>query len=594
MQNKESIIKIIKKYGGSKSKFLYPCLVLQIVTALTSLLPIYFLWIIIRSSFFSFPDFNAGLISSYVVWAVLSQIVSTFCAFAASILAHIMAFEVENGLREVSFSHLLDLPLGYFQSRESGRLRKIIDDNAALTHSFIAHQFPDLIPGVLIPLIVIVSMFVVDFRFALILIFCLVLGMLALRSSFSSSGKKKMEQYQYALENINSEGVEYFRGIPVVKVFQQSVWSFNRFYKAIKDYEDYCLDYTISFRNPYILMNIALYLPYILIAIACILFLPSSTNSLGLMVNAIFYILIAIIFNMSLMRLVKLATGIGNLNIALGKINEILENKALPIAENSEEKKMSPDKKASIHLDKVSFSYDGKRQVIKDLSYSFELGKSYALVGKSGSGKTTLVNLIARFFDVDSGNIYIGGENIKTMSEEDIFDRVNMVFQKQRLLKDSIFENVRMYDLGKSEEEVKLALKKANALEFAESLEHGIYTMYGSEGTYFSAGEVQRIALARAFLKDSPILLLDEAMAFVDADNEAEIMEAINRLKEDKTTIMILHRLNSASSFDEVIMMEDGRIIGSGPHDFLIKDCEEYIKLYEEYKKTVKWRVKNA
>ncbi len=594
MQKKESIIKIIKKYGRSKSKYLLPCLLLQVVTALTSLLPIYFLWKIIRSILFSFPEFNSGLISRYILWAVFSQILSTFCAFTASILAHVMAFDVENGLREVSFSHILDLPLGYFQSRESGRLRKIIDDNAALTHSFIAHQFPDLVPGVLIPLIVLVSMFVVDFRFALILIFCLVLAMLALKSSFSSSGKKKMEQYQYALENINSEGVEYFRGIPVVKVFQQSVWSFNRFYKAIKDYEDYCLDYTISFRNPYILMNIALYLPYMLIAIACILFLPTAANPLALIVDAIFYILIAIIFNMSLMRLVKLATGMGNLNIALGKINEILENEALPVAENSQEKDMFPDKEASIHLDEVSFSYDGKRQVIKDLSYSFEFGKSYALVGKSGSGKTTLVNLIARFFDLDSGAIYIDGENIKRMSEEDIFDRINMVFQKQRLVKDSILENVRMYDLDKSEEEVKLALEKANALEFVESLEQGVHTGYGSEGTYFSAGEVQRIALARAFLKDSPILLLDEAMAFVDADNEAEILEAINKLKENKTTIMILHRLNSAESFDEIIMLEGGQIIGSGPHDLLIEECKEYKKLYEEYKKTVKWRVKNA
>lgn len=592
MKNNESVFSIIKKYGKSKSKFLLPSLILQVITALTSLIPIYCIWQVIRHVFFAFPEFDAVLVGNFLKWAVLSQIFSTLCAFLASILAHIMAFEVENGLRDAGFSHLLDLPLGYFQSHESGRLRKIIDDNATLTHAFIAHQLPDMIPGILIPLIVLVSMFVIDYRFALVLIFCLILAMLALKTSFSPTNTEKMEQYQHALENINTEGVEYFRGIPVVKVFQQSVLSFNRFHKVIKDYEKYCLDYTVNFRNSYLLMNIALYLPYMLIGIVCIFILPSADNSLLLITNAIFYILITIVFSMSLMRLVKLAMGTGNLNIAIGKINEILAIDPLEIKDLGAEQRPTAEM-PSIFVDNISFSYDGERQVIKNLSHSFEKGKSYALVGKSGSGKTTLINLIGRFFDVDSGNIYIDGENIRTMTEEDIFDKVSIVFQKQRLIKDSIFENVRMYDQSKSEEDVTIALEKANAMEIVKNSENGVHTTYGSKGSYFSGGEVQRIALARAFLKDTPILLLDEAMAYVDADNEMEILEAINRLKENKTTIMILHRLSSVRSFDEIIMMEDGQIIGSGTHDSMIEDCQEYKKLYEEFQKTVQWRVRN-
>ncbi|NLK67117.1 MAG: ABC transporter ATP-binding protein [Campylobacteraceae bacterium] len=590
MQNKTSVFYIIKKYGKSKSKYLIPCLALQILATLTSLVPIFCLWRIICSLFFSYPEFDANLVSSYLLWAVVLQIFSTFCAFFASILAHIMAFEVENGLREASFSHLLNLPLGYFEVRESGRLRKIIDDNAGLTHTFIAHQFPDMIPGVLVPLVVLTSMFVVDFCFGLVLIFCLLLALLALKSSFSSSNSLKMEKYQHALENINTEGVEYFRGIPVVKVFQQSVLSFNRFYKVIKDYEKYCLDYTVNFRNPYILMNIALYLPYMLIGILCICLIPSSENPLELITDAIFYILITIVFNANLMRLLKLSSGVGSLNIAMKKINEILDTKALDIEKISDKKNLQ----TPIFIDNISFSYDGKREILKSITYTFEKGKSYALVGKSGSGKSTLVNLIGRFFDVGSGNIYIDGQNIKTMSESEIFAKISVVSQKQRLIKETIFENVRMYDESKNENHVKTALKNANALEIVDALSEGIQTRYGSKGTHFSGGEIQRIALARAFLKDTPILLLDEAMAFVDADNEKEILEAINRLKANKTTIMILHRLNSASSFDEIIMMDNGKIIGSGHHDVLVKECMEYRDLYEEYQKTIKWRVKNA
>lgn len=594
MKDKESVISIIKKYAPTRRRYLLPCFILQLVTALTSLLPYYYIWKNIDGVLMTYPVFDAGLVRNNLLWAVVAQIISTLCAFTASILAHVMAFEVENGLRQAGFSHLLDLPLGYFQSHESGRLRKIIDDNAGLTHSFIAHQLPDMVPGILIPLIVLISSFAMDFRFGLVLISCLVLALLALKSSFSDSNSEKMKQYQYALENINSEGVEYFRGIPVVKVFQQSVMSFNRFYKAIKDYEKYCLDYTVNFRNPYIMMNLILYLPYMLIGLLCMLLIPGSSDPLSLISHAIFYILITIVFNMSLMRLIKLATGIGNFNLAVEKIQDILKAEPLEIKVSPVRKLVPSAEKTSIFLGGISFSYDGEREVIKDLSYSFEKGKSYALVGKSGSGKSTLVNLIGRFFDVDRGSIYLEGQNIQTLSEEEIFEKVTMVFQKQRLLKDSIFENVRMYDPTRSEADTVWALEKANALEIVAASEKGIETTYGSEGTYFSGGEVQRLALARAFLKDSPILLLDEAMAFVDADNEEEILEAINRLKAKRTTLMILHRLNSAKSFDQILMMEEGRIIASGPHDDLMKTCPAYRDLYREYQKTVTWRVKNA
>lgn len=593
MNKKPSVFSIIKHYGGSKRKYLLPSSILQIITAFTSLVPYYCIWKIVQSVFYSYPVFDSGLIREYLLIAVTAQIFSTLCAFTASIFAHLIAFEVENGLREAGFSHLLDLPLGYLQAHESGRLRKIIDDNAGLTHSFIAHQLPDMIPGILVPLIVFISMFVIDFRFGLILLLSLVLAMVVLKSSFSPTNRARMDAYQHALENINAEGVEYFRGIPVVKVFQQSVLSFNRFHKAIKDYEQYCLDYTINFRNSYILMNIILYLPYMLIGVVAILLLPSSPEPLRLITNAIFYMLMTVVFTMSLMRLSKLATGMNGFTIAIGKIDELLDIKPLETMEIPDENHGEASDTTSIFVDDISFSYDGERKVLDHVSYSFERGKSYALVGKSGSGKSTLVNLIGRFFDVDSGGIYIEGKNIKTLSENDIFKNVSMVFQKQRLLKDSIFENVRMYDQSKGEEDVKRVLSNAHAMEFVDALDEGIYTTYGSSGTYFSGGEVQRIALARAFLKDSPILLLDEAMAFVDADNEAEIHKAINKLKENRTTIMILHRLSSAESFDEILMMDDGRIIGAGPHERLVESCEAYGKLYEEYRKTVNWRVTN-
>ncbi|MGI6782158.1 MAG: ABC transporter ATP-binding protein [Acholeplasmataceae bacterium] len=590
MKNKQSVFNVIRKYGKSKSRYLTPCFIFQVITAVGSVIPIYLLWKVVKVIFNDYPNFNSAVVNNYLLWAVIIQIIATFCAFFASILAHIMAFEVENGLRESGFSHLLDLPLGYFEENESGRLRKIIDDNASLTHSYIAHQVPDMIPGILIPLMVVASMFIIDWRFGLVLVFCLLLLMGSMAISFSPTNRKKMEEYEYALENINTEGVEYFRGIPVVKVFQQSVLSFNRFYKVIKDYEKYCLDYTVKFRNSYLLMNIALYLPYILIAILATLLVPNSNEPLLLITNAVFYILITIVFQMSLLRLVKLAMGSNNFNLAIDKINEITKKNPLPVNQNQ----AVSETEYSIIVDNVTFSYDGKRDVLKNLSFNFEKGKSYALVGKSGSGKTTLVNLISRFYDVNSGNILINGVDIKGMSEEEIFNDISIVFQQQKLLKDTIFENVRMYDETKTETDVLKALERANALEIVNDRKDGLFTIYGSKGTHFSGGEVQRISLARAFIKNKPILLLDEALAFVDADNELEILETIDRLKQDKTTIMILHRLSSAQSFDEIIMLDQGEILASGTHDELIKICKEYQNLYDEYQKTVKWRVKNA
>lgn len=592
MTNNNKIFSVIKNYGGDKTSYLVPIIICQILSVIATLLPIYFIWQIIRTIFLDFPNFQIHTILSYLLWAVIYQLIAVFLTFGASLMAHFLAFEVENGLRRESFSHLLDLPLGYFQKHESGRIRKIIDDNASLTHTFLAHQLPDIIPAILISLALLISMFIVDFRLALVLIFSLVLATLAMAVSMKADNRKSMENYQYALENINTEGVEYFRGMPVVKVFQQSVMSFNSFYKAIKDYEKFCLDYTISFRSQYLIMNIALYLPYMLVPILCIFLLPSASNPQLMVSNAVFYILLAMVLNMNIMRIARLASGISSFNIAIEKINEILNIRPLEALESTRPGDQLKEAKPIV-LDDISFSYDGKTDVIKNLSFTFEKGKSYALVGASGSGKTSLINLIARFYDVDDGNIYLKGENIKSMAEEEIFDHMSLVFQKQGLLKDSIFENVRMYDQSKTEIDVIEALDQANALDIIARLEDGLYTIYGSSGALFSGGEIQRIILARSFLKDSPIFLLNEATAFVDADNEEKILGAMENLKENRTTIMVLHRLSSAQNFDEIIMLDDGKILASASHDKLLESCPQYKDLYEEFQKTVKWRISN-
>lgn len=397
-----------------------------------------------------------------------------------------------------------------------------------------------------------------------------------------------MVQYMKSLENLNSEGVEYVRGIPVVKVFNQSVRSFKRFYSAIMEYDKYATGFVIYCRKGMLLYALAFHLVTMLIGPLCLALIKGSSDPVGIFINAIFYIIISLLFNTTIMKTLTISETINQFEISVGKIKEILNEKTVEI------KDVPKKDEEGIVFDNVRFSYSGSdRNVLDGIDLKFEKGKIYALVGLSGSGKTTLISLISRFYDVTEGAIRIDGRDVRSIPEAELSQKVALVMQENAILKDTLYENITMKDKSKSREEVMRAISESGSEDIVEKLSDGIDTKLGVKGSYLSGGEIQRMAIARAFLKDSSILLLDEATAYADPENEHKIRKAFESLKKDKTTIMIAHRLNTIRDVDEIIVIDSGKIAAKGSHDDLIVNSPEYKKLYEEFAKSIEWRVDN-
>ena len=564
--------------------------VLATVSAFIALVPFYYIWRLIKEVIRVSPDFDrAQNLSAYGWCAVGSAVLAMLIYMGGLICSHLAAFHVQATMRSRLMRHIMSLPLGSMDEDGSGKVRKIINESSAATETYLAHQLPDKCVATATPIGLVVLLLVFDWRLGLLSLIPVVLGFAIMSTMMGANMKKKMEEYQNALEEMSSEAVEYVRGIPVVKTFGQSVFSFKRFRDSIKKYEKWTIAYTKDLRVPMMGLTTAINSVFAILIAATFWLGGVKSGSVDgtFLLNLMFYIIITPIITVTMTKMMYAGENVMIVEDALNRIDGLLEKKPLPQSVNPEK-----PQDASISFKNVSYRYDGASDdAIHNISLDIKSGEHIAFVGPSGGGKSTLAKLIARFADVNSGFIEIGGVNVKNIKDSDLMNTVSFVFQDSKLLKMSIFDNVRMGNKNAMREEVIEALHNAQCDDIIEKLPGGIDTVIGSKGTYLSGGETQRIAIARAMLKNAPILILDEATAFADPDNEAKVQAAFSKLSEGKTVIMIAHRLSSVTEVDRIYVLKNGQICQSGTHENLLSQDGLYAHMWKEFNKSVSWKV---
>lgn len=588
---KQSVMSRLMDMAGNHKYFSYASCVLAAISAWIALIPFYDVWRMIKEILEVRPDFSkATHITSYGWQAVGFALLSMAFYIAALMCSHKAAFRVQANMRMKMMEHIMRLPLGYVEAEGTGKIRKVVTESSAATETFLAHNLPDKVISKATPVGLLVMMAVFDWRLGLFSLIPAALAFLIMGTMMMGPKMAEdMKQYQNSLETMSSEAVEYIRGVPVLKTFGQTIFSFKRFKAAIDEYEKWTLGYTKSMMIPMIGFTVFSNGIFAALIIAAYVF-GGNTLTDTFVLNLIFYILITSILTTTLMKVAYAGESQMIVEDALNRMDEVLGQEELPDAAKG--KKV---KDASVGLKDVTFAYDDTKQnAIDGVSIEIPAGAHVALVGPSGGGKTTLASLIARFWDVKSGSITIGGVNVKEISSADLMNLVSYVFQDSKLLKMSILENVRMGREDATDEEVVEALKNAQCLDIIEKLPHGVNTVIGSKGTYVSGGEMQRLSIARAFLKNAPILILDEATAFADPDNERLVQQAFENLSKDKTVIMIAHRLSTVTNADQIYVLKDGKIAESGTHERLLKTDGIYSHMWSEYNKSVNWQVQRG
>lgn len=590
-EKKQSSLSRLLEIAGSYKYLAYVSCVLAAVSALAALIPFYDIWRIIKEILEVRPHYEEAVhIKDYGWQAVGFSLLAMLIYIAALMCSHMVAFRVQANLRSKMMEHIMKLPLGYVEQQGTGKLRKVVMDSSAATETFLAHNLPDKVVSKATPVGLIIMMFVFDWRLGLISLIPAVIAFALMGTSMMGPKlAEDMKQYQNALETMSAEAVEYVRGIPVVKTFGQSVFSFKRFKKSIDDYEKWTLSYTKKMMKPMVGFTTAANGVFVVLIIAAYIFTGKGITD-EFVLNIIFYILITSILTVTLMKLAYAGEAQMMVEDSLNRMDEILNSR--PLAETQ---RAAKPQDASVSLEHVTFSYDEKKgNAVDDISIFIKEGGHIALVGPSGSGKTTLASLIARFWDVKSGKISIGGVDVKDIDSRELMNQVSYVFQDSRLLKTSILENVRMGRPDATEEEVMEALKKAQCMDIIDKFPEGIHTVIGSKGVYVSGGEAQRLSIARAFLKNAPILIIDEATAFADPDNERLVQAAFDNLSKDKTVIMIAHRLSTVKNVDCIYVLKDGRVAEQGTHEELVNKAGIYSHMWEEYNHSASWKVGKA
>lgn len=588
---KQSAMSRLMDMAGNHKYFSYASCVLAAISAWIALIPFYDVWRMIKEILEVRPDFSkATHITSYGWQAVGFALLAMAFYIAALMCSHKAAFRVQANMRMKMMEHIMRLPLGYVEAEGTGKIRKVVTESSAATETFLAHNLPDKVISKATPVGLLVMMAVFDWRLGLFSLIPAALAFLIMGTMMMGPKMAEdMKQYQNSLETMSSEAVEYIRGVPVLKTFGQTIFSFKRFKAAIDEYEKWTLGYTKSMMIPMIGFTVFSNGIFAALIIAAYVF-GGNTLTDTFVLNLIFYILITSVLTTTLMKVAYAGESQMIVEDALTRMDEVLGQEELPDAAKG--KKV---KDASVELQDVTFVYDDTKQnAIDGVSIEIPAGAHVALVGPSGGGKTTLASLIARFWDVKSGSITIGGVNVKEISSADLMNLVSYVFQDSKLLKMSILENVRMGRADATDEEVLEALKNAQCLDIIEKLPHGVNTVIGSKGTYVSGGEMQRLSIARAFLKNAPILILDEATAFADPDNERLVQQAFENLSRDKTVIMIAHRLSTVTNADQIYVLKDGKIAESGTHEGLLKTDGIYSHMWSEYNKSVNWQVQRG
>ena len=583
MKNKkQSILKRLMPYAGKKSVLLYIAMVMSAVSGIMVLMPMVFIHRIVNTLIL-----NETVDFSYVrensIYAAAFAGLGLCIYLIGLVLSHIFAFEVEDTIIKTSVKKLIHKPLGYFDDKESGRIRNVIVSGASETHSFLAHQLPDMAMTIISPIVLLVFFFMFNWKLGLASMIPMIIGMILMSAMMTSETKKMKDEYYAGLSDLSSQTVEYVRGIPVVKTFAQSVESFNKLYSLIIKIKDGVLKLTMSYTNKMSWFEtVSTSTAFFLVPVA-LLIIKFNGNLSNVVADSVIYFLIGPTFAVFIMRSATITQFSYFAELALNKIENILEFDDFMYGD-----KTSSD--VGIEFKNVSFSYGGEN-VLDSISFKVNKGERVALVGSSGSGKTTVARLAARFYDTKSGEIFIGGINIKDFEKESLMKKIAFVFQNSKLFKMSLRENLLIGKPDATDEEIDNALINSGSKEIIERLENGLDTVYGTKGTYFSGGEAQRLSIARAFLKDADIIILDEATAFADPENEHLIQESFKKLSKNKTTLMIAHRLSTVIDADKILVIDNGKIIEEGKHADLINMNGHYKKLWEEYQKSVNWKI---
>ena len=569
-------------YAGKKSVLLYIAMVMSAVSGIMVLMPMVFIHRIVNTLIL-----NETVDFSYVrensIYAAAFAGLGLCIYLIGLVLSHIFAFEVEDTIIKTSVKKLIHKPLGYFDDKESGRIRNVIVSGASETHSFLAHQLPDMAMTIISPIVLLVFFFMFNWKLGLASMIPMIIGMILMSAMMTSETKKMKDEYYAGLSDLSSQTVEYVRGIPVVKTFAQSVESFNKLYSLIIKIKDGVLKLTMSYTNKMSWFEtVSTSTAFFLVPVALLL-IKCNGNLSNVVADSVIYFLIGPTFAVFIMRSATITQFSYFAELALNKIENILEFDDFMYGD-----KTSSD--VGIEFKNVSFSYGGEN-VLDTISFKVNKGERVALVGSSGSGKTTVARLAARFYDITSGEIFIGGINIKDFEKEALMKKIAFVFQNSKLFKMSVRENLLIGKPDATDEEIDNALINSGSKEIIERLENGLDTVYGTKGTYFSGGEAQRLSIARAFLKDADIIILDEATAFADPENEHLIQESFKKLSKNKTTLMIAHRLSTVIDADKILVIDNGKIIEEGTHADLIDMNGHYKKLWEEYQKSVNWKI---
>ena len=573
-------------YAGNYRYFTYASWVLSAISALVALVPFVYIWKILRDVLNAAPDYAQAVNIPHYGWmAVLFAVLAYLIYIAALMCSHLSAFRVATNLRLEVSEHLATLPLGFTETFGSGKLRKIIHESTGAAETFLAHQLPDKYNAMATPIGLLVLLLVFDWRLGLLSLVPVALGFVIMSAMTGRRMADKMRQYGNALESMSNEAVEYVRGIPVVKTFGQSVFSFKKFKATIDEYEKWVIAYTKELRMPMMLYTAAINGVFAFLIVGGLLFTRNGVTS-EFLLNLLFYIIITPVISLTLTRIMYMSENELVVADALARVDSVLD--AEPVPENDHPQH---PKDASVSLKDVHFSYDGKTDVIEGVSLKIQPGQTVAFVGPSGGGKSTLANLVCRFFDVQSGSVRVGGADVRDIPKEELMDTISFVFQNSRLLKGSILDNVRLGRPQATEAEVLAALKAAQCMDIIEKFPAGIHTVIGTKGVYLSGGEQQRIAIARAMLKNAPILILDEATAFADPDNEAKVQAAFARLAKGKTVLMIAHRLSTVANADCIYVVQDGQIVESGTKDELCAQNGLFARMWQEYQASVQWKV---
>ncbi len=584
---KKFVLKRLMPYMEKKKILLPLALILSAISAVLNIIPFVLIWVIVRSILSSGSVLDIQNLSFYAWMAFISAGSGIILYFLALMSSHLAAFHVEVGIQKIGMKKILNMSLGFFDKYSSGKIRKIINDGAGTTHTFLAHQLPDIAGSIISPIILIALIIFVDWRMGIVSLIPILLGFVTMSFMVSSKGKAFQKQYYDSLEEMSSESVEYIRGIPVVKTFGQSIFSFKRFYNSIIKYKDMVYAYTVLWQKPMSFYTVIMESAAFFLVPIGILLIGRSNNLALVLSDFVFYILISPIFTLLLMKSMYFRQNILIAEQAIDRIDNLLE---YPTMEYSQITKNL--KNFDLEFKNVSFSYDkSDKKAVDNISFTLKEGQTIALVGPSGGGKTTIARLAARFWDIDEGEILVGGVNVNDMPKQELMDTISFVFQSTNLLKGSLRENILFGNELDSEKTLNNAIINSQSKEIIDNLENGLETQIGSQGTYLSGGEQQRIALARAMVKNAPILLLDEATAFADPENEHLIHKALKELSSGKTTLMIAHRLTTVKDVDKILVIKDSKIVEEGNHKQLLKKNGLYKTMWDEYQQSIDWKI---